>query len=62
MTMHAPSMSWSAFGDLMAFLGDGVSADVKFKQRGIIQSIMIDFLSVAWMFVATWTVMAWWSF
>ncbi|KAJ4477028.1 hypothetical protein C8J55DRAFT_561678 [Lentinula edodes] len=62
MTIHAPSMSWSAFSDLMAFLGDGVSADVKFKQRGIIQSIVIDFLSVAWMFVVAWTVMAWWSF
>ncbi|KAJ3847188.1 hypothetical protein EV368DRAFT_76802 [Lentinula lateritia] len=62
MTIHAPSVSWSAFSDLMAFLGDGVSADVKFKQRGIIQSIVIDFLSVAWMFVATWTVMTWWSF
>ncbi|KAJ4483264.1 hypothetical protein J3R30DRAFT_3284279 [Lentinula aciculospora] len=61
-TIHAPSVSWDAFKDLMALLGDGVSADMKLRQRGIIRSTMIDLVSVAWVFVVTWTIMAWWSF
>ncbi|KAJ3791050.1 hypothetical protein GGU10DRAFT_257136 [Lentinula aff. detonsa] len=63
MAIHAPSVSWDACKDLIALLGDGVSMDdVKFRQRGIFRSTVMDFLSVAWVFVMTWTVMAWWSF
>ncbi|KAJ3772913.1 hypothetical protein FB446DRAFT_734866 [Lentinula raphanica] len=61
-TVNAPTFSWDAFKDLIALLGDGVSADIKFKQRGLIKSTVMDVLSVAWVFALTWAIMAWWSF
>lgn len=62
MTFRAPSFSWEALKDLLAFLGDGVAGDAKFKRRGVIRQTIMDFLSVSWAFCVVWLVMAWWSF
>ncbi|KAF9062443.1 hypothetical protein BDP27DRAFT_1271654 [Rhodocollybia butyracea] len=61
MAIRAPWVSREALKDLIGFLGDGVAGDVKFKRRGILRSTIMDFASVAWVFVGIWTVMAWWS-
>jgi len=60
-TLRAPRVSLDALKDLVAFLGDEVGGDVKFRRRGLMRSTVMDFASVLWVFVVIWTVMAWWS-
>ncbi|KAF5393383.1 hypothetical protein D9757_000710 [Collybiopsis confluens] len=60
--LRLPRLSWDAVKNLALLLGDGVGSDVKFMQRGVVWSTIIDFSLVMSISAMIWTIMAWWSF
>lgn len=60
-TLHAPQLSRETLSDFIALL-EGPGADASVHRRGLIKSVLIDVVSVAWVGTLFWTILAWWTF
>ena len=59
MTIHAPTLSWTAFKDLLGLFPD---LEMSFRRRGILKSTILDGLSIAWFVLCFWGLINWWFF
>ncbi len=61
-TFRAPELSWSAARELLMLVGPGGTPDGLSSRKGVLQSTLIDAISIVWPTALLWVALAWMSF